>query len=36
MGEEKWVYRVMVGKQKEKRPLERRRRRWVYNISMDL
>ena len=36
MGEERGVYRVLVGKQQGKRPLERPRRRWVDNIRMDL
>jgi len=36
MGEERVVYRVLVGKQKGKRPLEKPRRRWVDNIRMDL
>ena len=36
MGEEKGVYRVLVGKPEGKRPLERPRRRWVDNIRMDL
>ena len=36
MGEERGVYRVLVGKQEGKRPLERPRRRWVDNIRMDL
>ena len=36
MGEEKGVYRVLVGKPEGKRPLGRPRRRWVDNISMDL
>ena len=36
MGEERGVYRVLVGKLEGKRPLGRRRRRWVYNIRMDL
>ena len=35
MGEERGVYRVLVGKP-EGRPLERPRRRWVDNIRMDL
>jgi len=35
MGEERGVYRVLVGKP-EKRPLGRPRRRWVDNITMDL
>jgi len=30
------VYRVLVGKPEGKRPLGRTRRRWVYNIGMDL
>ena len=30
------VYRVLVGKPKGRRPLGRRRRRWVDNIRMDL
>ena len=30
------VYRVLVGKPKGKRPLGRPRRRWEYNIEMDL
>jgi len=30
------VYRVLVGKPEEKRPLVRPRRRWVDNIRMDL
>jgi len=36
MGEEKGVYRVLVGKQEGKRPLGRPRCRWVDNIRMDL
>jgi hypothetical protein len=36
MGEERGVYRVLVGKPKGKRPLGRPRRRWVNNIRMDL
>jgi len=35
MGEERGVYRVLVGKPEGKRPLGRPRRRWVY-IRMDL
>jgi hypothetical protein len=35
MGEEKGC-RVLVGKPEGKRPLGRRRRRWVDNIRMDL
>ena len=30
------VYRVLVGKLEGKRPLGRPRRKWVYNIRMDL
>jgi hypothetical protein len=36
MGEERGVYRVLVGKPEGKRPLGRPRRRWVDNIKMDL
>jgi len=36
MGEEKWVYRVLVGKPEGKSPLGRLRRRWVDNIRTDL
>ena len=36
MGEERGVYRVLVGKPDGKRPLVRPRRRWVDNIRMDL
>ena len=36
MGEERGVYRDLVGKQEGKRPLGRPRRRWVDNIRMDL
>jgi len=36
MGEERGVYRVLVGKPEGKRPLGRPRRRWVHNIRMDL
>jgi len=35
MGEERGVYRVLVGKPEGKRPLGRPRRRWVDNITMD-
>ena len=35
MGEERGVYRVLVGKPEGKRPLGRPRRRWVDNM-MDL
>ena len=30
------MYRVLVGKREGKRPLGRPKRRWVYNIRMDL
>ena len=36
MGEERGVYRFLVGKQEGRRPLGRPRRRWVDNITMDL
>ena len=36
MGEEREMYRILVGKAEGKRPLERPRRRWVDNIRMDL
>jgi hypothetical protein len=36
MGEKRGIYRVLVGKPVEKRPLGRRRRRWEDNIKMDL
>ena len=36
MGEERGVYRVLVGKPEGKRPLGRLRLRWVDNIRMDL
>ena len=36
MGEERGVYRVLVGKLVGKRPAGRPRRRWVCNIRMDL
>ena len=35
-GEERGVYRVLVGKPEGKRPLGRPRRRWVDNIRMVL
>jgi hypothetical protein len=35
MGEERGVYRVLVGTPEGKRPLERTRRRWEDNIKMD-
>jgi hypothetical protein len=36
MGERRGVYRVLVGKPEEQRPLGRTRRRWENNIKMDL
>jgi hypothetical protein len=36
MGEDRGVYRVLVGKPERKRPLGRPRRRWEDNIKMDL
>jgi hypothetical protein len=36
MGEERFVYRVLVGKAEGKRPLGRHSRRWEDNIKMDL
>ena len=36
MGEERRVYRVLVGKPEGKRPLGRPRRRWMDNIRTDL
>jgi hypothetical protein len=36
MGEGRGVHRVLVRKPEGKRPLERPRRRWEYNIKMDL
>jgi hypothetical protein len=36
MGEKRNVYRLLVGKPQEKRPLGRPRRRWVDNIKMGL
>jgi len=36
MVEERGVYRVLVGKPEGRRPLGRPRRRWVYNIRIDL
>jgi len=36
MGEEREVYRILLGKPEGKRPLRRPRRRWVDNIRMDL
>ena len=36
MGEERGVYRVLVGKPEGRKPLGRPRRRWVDNIRIDL
>jgi hypothetical protein len=36
MGEKRNVYRLLVGKPETKRPLGRKRRRWIDNIKMDL
>ena len=36
MGEERGVYRVLLGKPEGRRPLGRPRRRWVDNIRVDL
>jgi hypothetical protein len=36
MGEERKVYKVLVGKPKGKRPLGRPRRRWEDGVRMDL
>jgi len=36
MGESRGIYRVLVGKPEEKRPLGRPRGRWEDNIKMDL
>jgi len=36
MGEERGVYRVLLGKPEGRRPLERPRRRWVDIIRVDL
>ena len=36
MGEEKGVYKALMGKPEGKKPLGSPRRRWVDNIGMDL
>jgi len=36
MGEERGVYRFLVGKPERRRPLGRPRRRWLDNIRMNL
>jgi hypothetical protein len=35
-GENRNAYKLLVGKPEGRRPLGRPRRRWVYNIRMDL
>jgi hypothetical protein len=35
-GEKRNAYRLLVGKPEGRRPLGRQRRRWFYNIRMDL
>jgi hypothetical protein len=36
MGEERNAYEILVGKPEGERSLGRPRRRWMYNIKMDL
>jgi hypothetical protein len=36
MGENRNAYKILLGKPEGKRPLGRKRRRWVANIKMDL
>jgi hypothetical protein len=36
MGEKRGAYRLLVGRPEGRRPLGRPRRRWEYNIKMDL
>jgi hypothetical protein len=36
MREGRGVYRILVGKPEGKRPLGRHRRRWEYNINLNL
>jgi hypothetical protein len=36
IGENRNAYKILVGMAEGKRPLGRPRRRWVYNIKMDL
>jgi hypothetical protein len=36
IGERRGAYRALVGKPEGRRPLERPRRRWKYNIKMDI
>jgi len=35
-GERRDAYKVLVGKPKGKRPFVRRRRRWDFNVKVDL
>jgi hypothetical protein len=36
MGEKRSVYRILVGRPEERRPIGRPRHRWEDNIKMDL
>ena len=36
MGNRRGAYRALVGKGEVKRPLRRPRRRWEYNINIDI
>jgi hypothetical protein len=36
IGEKMNAYRILVGKPEGKRPLRRQRRRWMYNIKIDI
>jgi hypothetical protein len=36
LGEERGVYRILVGKPEGKRPMRRPKRRWEYNVMMHL
>jgi hypothetical protein len=36
VGKKRNIYRILVGKPEEKRPLGRHRRKWKDNIKMDL
>jgi hypothetical protein len=36
MGAKRNAYTILMGKPEEKRPPGRPKRRWVYNIKMDL
>jgi hypothetical protein len=36
MGEKRNAYKILVGKPEGKRPLGRPRRKWLYNIKVDL